>query len=180
MRRILAVVVALGLAQLMSGTALAHGELESEFPEAESTLGKPPDHVILNFTEAPTNDAVFNVTDGCGTEMIAEAAVQQRAGHLFLTKDGQPGTWKVSYKVVSAEDGHLSKGSYALTVKGKKDCSPDEPSGNGGNGGGNAAGGTGGAPTGDEDDGGSFPVVPVIIGTVALLGLAFIARRATS
>jgi copper resistance protein C len=183
MKRLIRLLVALALLLAAPAVAFGHGELESAIPEPDSTLGKPPNHLILNFTEPPTKDAVFKVLDGCGRNLIAETAVQERTGHVFLTKGGQPGEWKVSYKVVSATDGHASKGSYGLTVRGQKDCSePEEPTGNGGGGtdGNGGGGGDQAAPTGDEAEGGSsFPWVPVAIGTVALVALAFIARRAT-
>jgi methionine-rich copper-binding protein CopC len=187
MRKVRFLLVALALPLAFSAPALGHGELESAIPEPDSTLGGPPNHLIINFTEPPTKDAEFKVTDGCGRNLINETAVQERVGHIFLVKGGEPGKWKVSYKVVSAADGHVSKGSYGLTIKGKKDCSAPEPSEDGGGdaGGGAAGGGDGGsgdqaAPTSDEESGSSFPVVPVAIGTVALLVLAFIARRATT
>jgi methionine-rich copper-binding protein CopC len=167
------VTIALGLT--IPGKAFAHGDIESTIPEAGSKLGKAPNHLIINFTEAPTKDAVFKVLDGCGRDVIDQAAVQGGTGHIFLGSGAEPGKWKVSYKVVSAVDGHPSKGSYGLTVKGKRDC--------GGAGGGNGAGGAGnaagdGAPPSDDGDGGSFPVVPVALGTVGLVALAFLARRA--
>jgi methionine-rich copper-binding protein CopC len=179
MRRTLLLFLTLALGVMIPGTALGHGEIESAIPEAGSKLGKAPNHVIINFTEAPTKDAVFKVLDGCGRNLIDQAAVQGRTGHIFLASGGEPGEWEVSYKIVSAVDGHPTKDSYGLTVTGKKDCSA------GGDGGGNAGnagngGGGGAAPRGGEgsDDGGSFPVVPVALGTVGLVALAFLARRA--
>lgn len=167
------------------GHAWAHGEIDSAIPEPESSVGRPPNHLIINFTEAPTKDAVFKVVDGCGNELIDETktTVEDRVGHLYLDKGGQPGEWKVSYKIVSAVDGHPSKGSYTLDVQGKKDCSAPEPSEDGGGNGGGAGGGDqaagDGEPTSDtEDEGSSFPIVPVALGTVAVIAVAFLARRA--
>jgi methionine-rich copper-binding protein CopC len=178
MRRSFLFLVTLAFGLTISATAFAHGEIESTIPEADSKLGKAPNHLIINFSEAPTKDAVFKVLDGCGRNMIDQAGVQGGTGHIFLASGGEPGKWEVSYKIVSAVDGHPSNGSYGLTVQGKKDCGGS--SGGGGNapngGGGNAAGD--GAPTGNEEDGGSFPVVPVLLGTVGLVALAFLARRA--
>jgi copper resistance protein C len=183
-KRVLFPLVVLALALAFPAAAYGHGTLESAIPPPDSTLGKPVNHLILNFTEPPTKDAVFKVVDGCGDDLIDQTAVQERTGHVFLVKGGEPGKWKVSYKVVSSVDGHVAKGSYSLKVKGKADCGDgDKPAGNGGGGGtGDNAGGGGdqAAPTDDsqEEDGSSFPIVPVAIGTVALVALAFIARRA--
>jgi methionine-rich copper-binding protein CopC len=181
MRRLAFLFVLVTLGTAFASTALGHGEIDSAIPEPESTVGGPPNHLIINFTEAPTKDAVFKVLDGCGTNLIDVAEIQDGTGHVFLKKGGEPGKWEVSYKIISAVDGHPTKGSYGLTVKGKKDCSkPEDPAGGDpqGNAGGDNAGGAAGAPTGDEDDGGSFPVIPVALGTVAVVALAFLARRA--
>jgi methionine-rich copper-binding protein CopC len=180
-RRLLFLFVLVAVGGALSSTALGHGEIDSAIPEPESTAGRPPNHLIINFTEAPTKDAVFKVLDGCGTNLIDVAEIEDGTGHVFLTKGGEPGEWKVSYKIVSAVDGHPTKGSYGLTVKGKKDCSEAGDPGGGdpqGNAGGGNGGGAAGAPPGDGDDGGSFPVIPVALGTVGVVALAFIARRA--
>ena len=177
MRKITAMLGALALVLLVPVAALGHGELESEIPEAGSKVNGPPSHLILNFTEPPTKDAVFKVEDGCGRDVLREAFVEGNVGHVFLEKGGQPGKWEVSYEVVSATDGHETSGSYPLTVTGKADCSkpPPDKEGDGGANGGAAA------PTGanqDDDDGGSFPVLPVGLGVIAVIALALIARRA--
>ena len=172
--RLAAVVVLLAL--VAPGPALAHGELLSTKPEKNSTVAKPPGHLIIEFTEAPTKQSLVKVRDGCGDEVVDQLAFEDRKAHVFLTK-AQPGKWKVSYDVVSAVDGHPSKGSYALTVEGKADCSspkgdPKDDSGNGGTGPGPGAAGD---PEGSDES--SFPVVPVVIGTLALVAVALIVRR---
>jgi copper resistance protein C len=156
--------------------AAGHGEIESTFPKAGSTLERAPDHVLINFTEAPTPDGVVEVKDGCGVNVISQALFDDRVVHIFL-RDAQPGKWSVSYRVVSAVDGHETSGGYGFTVAGNQDCS-SEGGGRSGSkqdrgGGGPAAGGS------SDDDGGSFPVVPVALGSFAIVGIALAARLAT-
>ncbi len=177
--------IAAGLALVVfgAGPAVAHGELESTIPDRNSVLKGPPDHIIINFTEPPAKPSVVVVRDGCNDSIIDEVAFEDRTAHVFLT-DGEPGDWKVSYQVVSAADGHRTRGSYSLTVRGKADCS-DEPDnggggangggGGGGGGDGTAAGPDGGGGTGSDE--GSFPVVPIALGSAVVIGLAFVARR---
>ncbi|MDQ4142793.1 MAG: copper resistance protein CopC [Actinomycetota bacterium] len=158
-------------------TALAHGDLQSTIPEAGSKSKKPLDHIIINFTEPPTNNSVVRVKDGCDRQIVEELDFEDKAAHVYLSK-GQPGKWRVSYDVVSAVDGHKSDGSYSLTVAGKADCS-QKSNGNGGRadpadeatGPGPQAGGGGG------EDESSFPVVPVALGSVGVIALALLARR---
>ncbi len=175
-RALLASTAAGALFCLWAAPAFAHGDLHGTVPEKGSTLARAPDHLIINFTEPPAEQSVVSVTDGCSDEVIDELEFDGKAAHVFLSK-GQPGKWKVSYKVVSAVDGHRTNGSYALKVTGKRECS-----------------GTGGAPDGPDKDGSgpgpqagedgdpdeeesSFPVVPVALGSLGLVALALVARR---
>ncbi len=166
------VAVALSLAP---AAARAHGDLSATVPEKGSTLRKPIKHLAITFTQAPTTDAVIRVTDGCRRNVVDRVDLEDRVAHVYL-RAPQPGKWSVSYRVVSSVDGHESHDRYALTVKGKADCSSEGgDAGDGGNDSGPDAAGDEGPVT--EDDGSSFPVVPVALGTVAVLGLAFVVRR---
>jgi hypothetical protein len=72
------------------------------------------------------------------------------------------------WKSISADDGHVEHGNYAFTVSGKTDCSNDN-----GSGGGPAA-------SGGDSGGSSFPIIPVVIGVLVLLGLALFVRSRTA
>jgi methionine-rich copper-binding protein CopC len=176
MKRTLFLGLAVVFALLAATPVLAHGDIDSLHPEPESVRAKSPGHVMLKFTEAPTEDARVAVLDGCGDEMTDERYVQGRTFHVFLKK-GQPGKWKVSYTVISAVDGHKTSGEYTFTVKGKRDCSEpepqasetDEPAGNAGTPNPDLA------TTSDADDPG-VPVVVIGVGVLALIGIAFLVR----
>jgi copper resistance protein C len=152
--------------------ALAHGELDKTTPVEGADLGKPPAHVIVTLTEAPSKGAVLRVLDGCKENQASTPLIEERSLHSVVN-GGEPGTWTVSYRVVSAEDGHLTKGTYTFKVKGSKDCS-----GGGGNDTdiGQATTPITPDPASSED---SFPVLPVAIGGAVVL-LAAIAIRAAS
>ena len=173
------VLVALLVLPLGQGVAYAHGDISSSNPEADSSVKKAPGHLIINFTESPTKSSVVKVKDGCGTEIVDNLDFSQKTAHVFV-EDGRPGKWKVSYKVLSADDGHRTSGSYGFTVNGKEDCASDGGNSSGGNNNG-SEGGPGdqaaGGPGNEEDDESSFPVVPIAIGSVGVIGLALIARR---
>lgn len=169
----------LGLMAL-AAPAGAHGEIQGTDPEPRSTVRRAPRSVAVTFTEAPTAQAVLKVTDGCKRDVSQGIEVQDATATVRVAT-GQPGKWNVSYRVISALDGHLTRGGYSFTVAGQKDCTPDAK------------------PTdtpqdeatevpplvGDDgdagDDGGSgAPVVPIAIGAVVLVSVALIARRAGS
>ena len=158
---------------------LAHGDLGETIPSADTELKKPPSHLIINFTEPPTKNSVVRVKDGCGDEITDSVDFTGGVAHVF-TDEGQPGAWKVSYEVVSAQDGHKTDGGYGFKVLGKKDCSiPEEKPDPGGNGEGSGEGpqANEGGGSGDPDDESSFPVIPVVIGGVGVMALALVARR---
>jgi methionine-rich copper-binding protein CopC len=183
--RFLAAVALISL--LGAAPALAHGDLDGTTPSAGATVKKAPDHIVVNFTETPTKATRVAVTDGCDFGIVTDTYTTGRAYHVLLDP-GHPGQWTVDYKVLSAEDGHTSDGSYNFSVRGAAgDCSapfeaagggggtddPDEPPGDdpGDDDEGSAAPGTG--PAGDDP---SFPMVPVVLGSVAVLGLALAVR----
>lgn len=160
-----------------AGTASAHGGLGASTPEDGARLGKPPRRVSMTFSEAPTKDSVLKVVDGCRRDVVTATSVDgdELTGAIG---DAQPGRWKASYRVISAEDGHLTKGTLSFTVGGKKDCNPDEADGTTppeppgeGDGGGSTA------PPGED---GSFPVVPVAVGAAGLVIVGLVVRRVSA
>ena len=155
------------LALLMTaGAAFAHSELKKGEPEEGVRLENPPRHAYLTFTEAPAADSAFQVLDGCGRNVVTKLERFDVTLHAKL-RVGQPGAWQVRYDVISDEDGHESKESYAFTVKGKKDCSADEGPG----------GDASGTLPGEESD---FPIVPIAIGTLVIIAGAIAIRIKSS
>jgi methionine-rich copper-binding protein CopC len=167
-----------------AGTAGAHGELEAADPGPNEHLKAPPSELTMSFGEEPSGDSVIKVSDGCGNSLVQRATV---TGNDFVAQlaTGQPGQWDASFRVISAEDGHLTKGAYSFDVAGKKDCSPDKGDGGGKGGKGETAppdDGTDGSGASDNtaDEGGDFPVVPVVIGAVVLVVVGVVIRRASA
>ena len=134
--------------------------------------------MAITFSEAPTAQAIVKVRDGCGRSVdqgvdIADATATVRVAV------GQPGRWHVSYNVISALDGHQTRGGYAFTVRGQRDCNPDEatPDPNPTDPADDRA-----APTDDGDgaSGSGAPVIPIALGAAGVLVLALILRRSGS
>jgi methionine-rich copper-binding protein CopC len=157
--------------------ARAHGDIQATDPEARATVPRAPRSVAVTFTEAPTAQAVLRVTDGCNRD-VGQGVDVAGATATVRVATGQPGRWRVSYRVISAVDGHLTRGGYAFTVAGEEDCIPDEEAtpepGD--------APPTRAAPPGDDDDpdGSGAPVVPIALGAAGLIVLALIVRRSGS
>ncbi len=160
----------------LAGPAGAHGDIQATDPEELATVRRPPRSVAITFSEAPTAQAVLNVRDGCRREVTQGVDIAGATATARVAV-GQPGRWRVSYRVISALDGHLTRGGYTFTVAGKRDCTPDDdPTDDPGD------GPTQAAPPNDEDepDGSGAPVVPIALGAVALIAVALIVRRSGS
>jgi methionine-rich copper-binding protein CopC len=152
-----------------AGPAAGHAELESSDPESGANLNSSPKVVTLTFTETPSKDGTLKVKDGCRRNVVESAKVVGRDIRLKIGS-AEPGRWKVSFRLISAEDGHVTSGDFLLSVAGERDCSRNDQD-----------------PTpppiqGASDDGGdssSFPWLAMGIGTAALVGLGLILRRVT-
>jgi methionine-rich copper-binding protein CopC len=109
--------------------AHAHGEQETTRPKNGARLRRPPDHVSMTLSEAPS-DARVLVRDGCGRRVGGKTRI--KGARVFAAaRKGQAGRWEVRFKAVSSEDGHLSKGGFSFRVVGKRECdaakTPSEP-----------------------------------------------------
>lgn len=186
MKRAVLFTAALFLLSAVAPSAFAHGDEVKTTPKKGSRVNAIPAEVTVSLSEDPTNEAVLKIRDGCGNNAVADVTV---SGDSIVAAigDAQPGKWTASWRAISSVDGHATDGDFAFTVAGKKDCSPDEPSeeSEGDTSQGDASSSNvqaGGSSNGDgpapADEGSSFPVVPVVVGAGALIGLAFIARSA--
>jgi len=170
--------IALGCS-VTGGAAHAHGDLLSSRPADGSTIRKPPEHVALHLAEEPAKRSVVTVTDGCARDVTGDIYAADQTLHALVAKKAQPGDWQVTYRVVSAEDGHLSKGGYTFTVKGNADCSAETTGNEEGQEDEVAQGG--GAPVGAPAPvGREFPIVAALIGGAIVVALAFAVRVASA
>ena len=119
---------------LLPVAARAHSELESSRPADGARTNKPPDHIVLRFSEAPTDESVVKVSDRCTKDLVDDSFVAGNAFHVEIV-GGTGGKYVVDYALISAEDGHPTKGKFSFTVKGPADCSAEEPDDTAGNGG---------------------------------------------
>lgn len=151
--------------------AWGHGELQGTDPEADSVVKKAPRAVSITLTEAPGPGTQARVADGCNRNIVTDLSRSGETVKLALRK-GRPGTWDVRYRAVSAVDGHTSMGTFSFKVTGPKDCSRDkEPKAQ-------IDGGDDTIIQADDEQGGGFPIVPFALGSLVIVGLALVLRRA--
>jgi copper transport protein len=103
-----------------AGPAGAHALLRESDPAAGASLERAPRRVVLSFTERPepglSSIQVLD-TGGQAVQQGAAVAVQGEPQQLAVGLGDLPdGTYTVSWRAVSRDDGHLSAGAFAFGV----------------------------------------------------------------
>ena len=98
----------------------AHALLRESDPAAGSSVDRPPDRVVLTFTERPEPGlSSIRVLDSAGRQVERGQAAPVRGSPLQLAVDlGDlgDGTYTVSWRVVSRDDGHVTDGAFTFGV----------------------------------------------------------------
>jgi copper transport protein len=98
----------------------AHALLRDSDPAAGSSLDRAPRRVVLSFTERPEEGlSIIQVLDTGGRQVQRGQAAPVQGAPLQLAVglgDLADGTYTVSWRAVSRDDGHLSAGSFAFGV----------------------------------------------------------------
>ena len=113
---------ALGFAFLPGHGAAAHALVASSDPAAGATLASAPSRIVLTFTEQPDlKRSLIQVLDTSGKK-LAGGAPEGVAGQpttvarIPVTTTLPKGVYTVSWKSISAVDGHLATGAFAFGV----------------------------------------------------------------
>jgi copper transport protein len=122
MRRLLTLTALAWLLVLLApgSPAWGHAALRGSAPSAGALLDDPPREVVLAFTERPDPTlSAIEVLDQHG-ERVVEAASQAVPGAPLRLRLRLPpldqGVYTVSWRALSAVDGHLTTGSFAFGV----------------------------------------------------------------
>jgi copper transport protein len=113
-------VALLALAIASPGAAMGHALLQAASPSPGSTLGAAPASVKLTFGEPPDPRlSNVKVIDSTGTSVTSGPVTVIGNDRLSLEVPLQPlrdGVYTVSWRTVSAVDGHVAAGSFAFGV----------------------------------------------------------------
>ncbi|HWX91469.1 MAG TPA: copper resistance protein CopC [Terriglobales bacterium] len=121
-RRNLTVVILVTLLGVLSHSdAWAHAGLRSSDPMAGATLGDTPTRVRLTFLEKPEPSlSIIHVLDTRGTAYQigpTEGVAGDPQSLVVRVRHLDRGVYIVSWRVISALDGHATNGSYAFGVR---------------------------------------------------------------
>jgi copper transport protein len=117
-----ALAAALGLALLMGPGAAAHALVASSDPADGATLASSPSQVVITFTEQPdVARSLIQVLDTSGRKLAGGAPEPVAGQPSTVVRIPVPatlpkGVYTVSWKSISAVDGHLATGAFAFGV----------------------------------------------------------------
>jgi methionine-rich copper-binding protein CopC len=186
MKRVgLSAVLAAALLCLSVGAAWAHGDVVKTDPKKNARVALP-EVVSVTLSEAPVPQSRLEIRDGCGRDVTDGVAVRGEVLQASIG-DAQPGRWTAAFRAVSAVDGHQTEDDWSFTVEGTADCDDDsekavptddpslEPTESTDDATSNAAGDDSTTNTSGSEES-SLPVIPVVIGGVALVAVAAAVR----
>jgi copper transport protein len=100
--------------------ARAHAAIESTDPANGELLEEPPSQIVLTFTEPPDLDlTIVSVVDSSGAKMPTGSPERASGSNREIRVPLDPvpdGVYTVTWRTVSATDGHVTSGAFSFGV----------------------------------------------------------------
>ncbi len=110
----------LALALIAAGVASAHADLVRSNPAANSTLDVAPTTITIDFSEAiePAFSKITVLFEDGATADNGDSAVSPIDPRQLTVslREARQGTYIVSWRVLSAVDGHITSGAFVFSV----------------------------------------------------------------
>jgi copper resistance protein C len=101
---------------IAAGPCAAHAKLQSSSPAANALLSEAPKTLTLKFNEAAQLAVVKLVSEGKEIALpVDKAAPPSQSFNLPLPALAQ-GKYTVQWAAVAADDGHVTKGTFAFSI----------------------------------------------------------------
>jgi methionine-rich copper-binding protein CopC/putative copper export protein len=104
----------------LPGHALAHATPVQYVPAASSVLAHAPAEVQIHFSERvePRVSSIAVIAPDGSRADLSNSAADPGDPRIFRVslRDSGPGSYTVSWEVISSDDGHFAKGAYVFTV----------------------------------------------------------------
>jgi hypothetical protein len=111
------VILALALAgAMLAGPCMAHAKLQSSSPATDAHLTEPPKTLTLTFNEAAQVAVLKLVSDGKEIPIAVDKNAKAGPSFTFPLPALAPGSYTVKWTAVAADDGHVTKGSFAFSI----------------------------------------------------------------
>jgi methionine-rich copper-binding protein CopC len=109
-------ILAAAAAMILSAPAFGHAKLRATVPAADAQLPTAPKTLSLNFNE-DVHLAVLTLT-GAGKDIpvTVDRAAPASSQPSVVLPPLPAGKYQVQWSVISADDGHVTKGTFSFTV----------------------------------------------------------------
>jgi copper resistance protein C len=99
-----------------AGPCMAHAKLQSSTPANNAHLTEAPKTLTLQFNEAAQLAVLKLVRDGKEVPVPLDKSAKPGQTFTLTLPALSPGNYTVQWSAVAADDGHVTKGSFAFSV----------------------------------------------------------------
>ena len=110
------IVLATVAAEILGGPVFAHARLASSVPASNAQVAAAPTTLTLTFDEAVKLALLKLSSDGKDTPVTVDRKAKAAKTVVLPLPALSPGKYDVHWTAVAADDGHVTKGSFAFTV----------------------------------------------------------------
>jgi copper resistance protein C len=101
---------------IVAGPCAAHAKLQSSSPAANALLSEAPKTLTLKFNEAAQLAALKLVGEGKEIALPVDKAAPPSQSFNLPLPGLAPGKYTVQWTAVAADDGHVTKGTFAFSI----------------------------------------------------------------
>jgi copper resistance protein C len=103
---------------LLAGACVAHAKLQSSSPADNAQLTEAPKTLTLKFNEAAQLAVLKLVRDGKEIPIPLDKTAKASQSFTLPLPSLAPGKYIVQWTALAADDGHVTKGSFAFSIAG--------------------------------------------------------------
>ena len=103
---------------MLAGPCMAHAKLQSSSPAKDAHLTAAPKTLTLTFSEAAQVGVLKLISAGKEIPIAVDKNAKAGASFSFPLPALAPGSYTVQWTAVSADDGHVTKGSFDFSISG--------------------------------------------------------------
>ena len=101
---------------IAAGPCAAHAKLQSSSPAANAVLSEAPKTLTLKFNEAAQLAVLKLVGDGKEIPLAVDKSAAANESFSLPLPGLAPGRYTVQWTAVAADDGHVTKGTFAFSI----------------------------------------------------------------
>jgi methionine-rich copper-binding protein CopC len=103
---------------MLAGQCMAHAKLQSSSPANAAQLTEAPKTLTLQFNEAAQLAVLKLLIGGEEIPLAIDKSAKPSQSFTFPLPALTAGNYTVQWTAVATDDGHVTKGSFAFSIKG--------------------------------------------------------------